>query len=71
MKRLAPESIILIKADVYDAAYHALAKAKLPVIPVRMPFPGSGRLRQFAEAFARALEQAGNLISDDDGRRSR
>lgn len=52
---LEPERIILIKADVYDAAYPALAAAGLPVSKVRVPFPSSGRQREFAVAFARAL----------------
>ncbi|OBG09548.1 hypothetical protein A5768_15215 [Mycolicibacterium fortuitum] len=52
---LAPERIILIKADVYDAAYPALAAAGLPVSKVRVPFPSSGRQREFAVAFGQAL----------------
>lgn len=52
---LAPERIILIKADVYDAAYTSLAAAGLPVSKVRIPFPSSGRQKEFAVAFGRAL----------------
>lgn len=52
---LEPERIILIEADVYDAAYPALAAAGLPVSKVRVPFPSSGRQREFAVAFGRAL----------------
>ncbi len=52
---LAPERIVLIKADVYDTAYSALAAAGLPVSPVRVPFPSSGRQQEFAEVFGRAL----------------
>ncbi|MBE5513769.1 Uncharacterised protein [Mycobacteroides abscessus subsp. abscessus] len=52
---LAPERIILIKADVHDVAYPALAAASLPVSKVRIPFPSSGRQKEFAEAFGRAL----------------
>ncbi|WNG93686.1 hypothetical protein [Mycobacterium sp. ITM-2016-00318] len=58
-RALRPEKIILIKANVYDTAYSELAKAGLPVVAVRMPFPGHGRQRQFKAAFAQALEQAG------------
>jgi hypothetical protein len=54
-RELAPRRIILIKATVYDAAYHHLRAAALPVSDVRVPFPGSGRQRQFVEAFGRAL----------------
>ncbi|MFV8137440.1 hypothetical protein ACNQR7_07700 [Mycolicibacterium senegalense] len=52
---LAPERIVLIKADVYDTAYPALAAAGSPVSKVRIPFPSSGRQKEFAEAFSRAL----------------
>ncbi|MFL0156548.1 hypothetical protein [Mycobacteroides chelonae] len=52
---LAPERIVLIKADVFDTAYSALAAAGLPVSKVRIPFPSSGRQGEFAEAFGRAL----------------
>ncbi|SIF25235.1 Uncharacterised protein [Mycobacteroides abscessus subsp. abscessus] len=52
---LAPERIVLIKADVYDTAYPALAAAGLPVSKVRIPFPSSGRQKEFAVAFGRAL----------------
>ncbi|MGV7586324.1 hypothetical protein PJI74_01150 [Mycobacterium kansasii] len=52
---LAPERIVLIKADVYDAAYPALAAAGLPVSRVRVPFPSFGQQKAFAEAFGRAL----------------
>jgi hypothetical protein len=57
IRRLDPSRIILIKASVYDAAYSPLADADLPVIDVRVPFPGSGQQRRFEEAFARALRQ--------------
>ncbi|MDO3173291.1 hypothetical protein QMY59_04290 [Mycobacteroides abscessus subsp. abscessus] len=52
---LEPERIILIKADVYDAAYTALAAAGMPVSTVRIPFPSSGRQTEFTAAFGRAL----------------
>jgi hypothetical protein len=55
-RTLRPTRIILIKATVYDAAYIALLGAGLPVSSVRVPFPGSGRQREFLAAFARALE---------------
>lgn len=52
---LAPERIILIKADVYDAAYPALAAAGMPVSGVRVPFPSFGQQKAFMAAFGRAL----------------
>ena len=59
IRRLNPEKIILIKATVYDAAYRALANAGLPVVFERVPFPGSGQQKRFAEAFGRALGRSG------------
>lgn len=50
-RKLVPRRIVLIKATVYDAAYHQLKAAGLPVSDVRVPFPGSGRQRQFVDAF--------------------
>lgn len=55
IRALNPENIILIKADVYTAAYESLVAAKLPVVDERIPFPGSGRQREFLAAFDRAL----------------
>lgn len=52
---LAPERIILIKADVYDAVYPALASAGLPVSSVRVPFPSFGQQSAFKAAFSRAM----------------
>jgi hypothetical protein len=54
-RELSPRRIVLIKATVFDAAYRALAAAGLPVVDIRVPFPGSGRQRQFLEAFGRAV----------------
>lgn len=52
---LVPERIVLIKADVYDAAYPALTTAGLPVSKVRIPFPSYGQQEKFKVAFGRAL----------------
>ena len=57
-RALSPRRIVLIKATVFDAAYRALKDAGLPVVDVRVPFPGSGRQREFVEAFSRALGEA-------------
>jgi hypothetical protein len=56
-RELHPRRIVLIKATVFDAAYPALKNAGLPVSAVRVPFPGSGRQRQFLEAFERAVSE--------------
>ncbi len=55
VRKLAPKKVILIKATVYDTAFVALRDAGLPVVDVRVPFPGSGQQRRFATAFQRAL----------------
>jgi hypothetical protein len=56
-KALAPGWIVLIKATVFDAAHGALEDAGLPVSSVRVPFPGSGRQKEFEEAFRGALAE--------------
>ena len=55
VRRLDPDRIILVKAPVFDAAYVPLHDAGLPVVNVRVPFPGSGQQRNFEVAFSRAL----------------
>lgn len=57
-KELGPAAIILIKARVYDAAFHRMRGAGLPVVSVRVPFPGSGQQRRFEEMFPLALQEA-------------
>jgi hypothetical protein len=52
---LHPEHVVLVKADVFDAAYQPLQVAGLPVVDARIPFPGSGQQRRFEAAFAVAL----------------
>jgi len=55
---LAPEKIILIKSDVYDAAYSVMKKAGLPVVDVRVPFPSTGHQVEFRQKFRQALVRA-------------
>ena len=54
-RELEPQRIILIKATVFDAAYHALRASGLPVVNKRIYFPSHGRQRQFQEQFKEAL----------------
>lgn len=56
IRRLDPQRIVLVKADVYDEAFDAIRDAGLPVIDARIPFPGSGRQQEFRVAFARAMK---------------
>lgn len=54
-KALAPRRIVLIKATVYDVAYRALRSAGLPVVDKRIPFPSTGRQKEFKREFSEAL----------------
>lgn len=56
---IGPRAIVLIKADAYDAARSPPHAAGLPVVEIRIPFPGSGQQRKFESSFSRALEVAG------------
>jgi hypothetical protein len=56
---LAPEAIVLVGADVFDAAQRALAKAGLPVVDVRVPAPSDGQEVEFRQALRQALVRAG------------
>jgi hypothetical protein len=56
---LAPEAIVLITADVYDAAYRELKKAGLPVVDVRIPWPATGHEVEFRQRFRQAVVRGG------------
>jgi hypothetical protein len=51
VRALEPEQIVLIGAAVYDAAYDALQREGLPVVELRVPYPGSGQQRRFLDLF--------------------
>lgn len=52
--------IILIKATVYDAAFHHLRNEGFQnIINVRIPFPGQGGQKLFQAKFHEALEMVG------------
>jgi hypothetical protein len=59
VRQLGPEHVVLIKADVFDAAHGALRRAGVPVVDVRIPFPGSGQQLRFEAAFATAVQTIG------------
>jgi hypothetical protein len=52
---LRPRRIVLIGAGTYDHTYDALRGAGLPVVDIRLPYPGSGQQRRFLEGFEVAL----------------
>jgi hypothetical protein len=56
---LAPEHAILIKVDVYDAAFRALLEAGIRVVDERIPFPSTGQQKKFCRKFTEALVVAG------------
>jgi hypothetical protein len=58
-RELEPRRVFLIGAGTYDHAYDPLAAAGLPVVDVRMPYPGSGQQRRFLEGFELALRVSG------------
>jgi len=55
-RRLRPSRIILIKVNVFDAAYEPLRQAGLPVVNARVPFPGSGQQATFMRQMPKALK---------------
>lgn len=56
---LRPEMALLIKVNVYDLAFGALRDAGVEVVDKRMPFPASGRQREFMNGMACALKTIG------------
>jgi hypothetical protein len=57
VRRLNPRRIIIVKASVFDRVFRPLAAADLPVINVRVPFPGSGQQVRFRQEMRRALRK--------------
>lgn len=57
VEELAPRRIVLVGAPLYDLAFDPLRAARLPVVDARLPYPGSGQQRRFAEGFAVALSR--------------
>ncbi len=60
-RKICPRQILLIKATVYDAVYEPLKAAGLPVVDARLPFPGSGKQREFLNMFA-TLVREGTVV---------
>jgi hypothetical protein len=63
VRRLGPRRIILVKADVYSAAFSPLRDSGLPVVDADIPFPGYGRQIEFRDAFGRALGKSRRLVA--------
>lgn len=63
-RKLEPARVVFIKAAVFDVAFQALRDARLPVIDVRVPFPGSGNQRRFELTMASALRRRPRATGD-------
>jgi hypothetical protein len=59
VEALAPENVILIKVNVWEAVAVKLEKAGIKVIDERLPFPSSGQQGNFRLGFRNALKKAG------------
>jgi hypothetical protein len=46
--------VIIIESGVFDQIFEPLHEAGIPVVPIRIPFPGSGQQLRFRHAFRRA-----------------
>jgi hypothetical protein len=57
--RHSPDHAILIKVDVYDAAFNTLRAAACPSSTSECRFPSTGRQGEFCLKFKRALMAAG------------
>ena len=61
IREIGPQQVVLIKATVYDGLFGLLLDAGIPVVDQgSLPFPGSGRQREFHNQF-RALVESGRL----------
>jgi hypothetical protein len=50
-EELAPRRVVIVGAPLYDLVMRPLRDAGLPVVEVRLPFPGSGQQRRFLDGF--------------------
>ena len=54
-QELAPGRIIVVGARLFDLVYRPMCDAGLPVVDVRLPYPGSGQQRRFLDGMRRVL----------------
>ena len=50
-EELAPRRVVVIGAPLFDLVHRPMRSAGLPVVDVRLPYPGSGQQRRFLEGF--------------------
>ena len=55
-EQLAPRRIIVVGAPLYDLVFGPMRATGLPVVDVRLPYPGSGQQRRFLEGFRALVE---------------
>ena len=48
-QELQPRRIVIVGARLFDLVYGPMQKAGLPVVDVRLPYPGSGQQRRFLD----------------------
>jgi hypothetical protein len=57
IREIAPKQIVLIKATVHEGLFQRLREAGLPVVNKEpLPFPSSGRQKQFHDGFRRLVD---------------
>ena len=56
IQEINPNQVLIIKVTVYDALYQDLKDCGLPVVNARLPFPSSGRQKEFQYQFAKLVK---------------
>jgi hypothetical protein len=55
VREIDPVKIVLIKATVYHTMFAKFRKSGLPVLDIKLPFPGSGRQKEFHDKFPHGI----------------
>jgi hypothetical protein len=50
-EELRPRRVVIVGAPLYDLVHRPMRDAGLPVVDVRLPYPGSGQQRRFLDGF--------------------
>jgi hypothetical protein len=48
-EEIAPQRIVVVGAPLFDLVHQPMSRAGLPVVDVRLPYPGSGQQRRFLD----------------------
>ena len=54
-EELAPRRIVVVGARLFDLVHRPMRDAGLPVVDVRLPYPGSGQQRRFLDGMRRVV----------------